>query len=579
MDKTIATVGDLEEYEKKVIIRTMFGYNIYDIRNMVNECCLTWSKPSIDGLSEYIKNRLLDIPTEKPNTCTITVAAIDGYLDCDIYVLVIFSIEHSPHVKIKENLTVKYKKRETIQSKESTVNEKYSPRKDYLRSEEYCKPANEWLAAPDTTEIQNLTNRSLEDELQHLTPIYVKPKTSTYDYDEIKDLAFNVCTNNLLKEGVTITLAELSNKIAATIKPIMKVPTDTLHVWLEYVDMMNKNGFHSKMGDIVIHVDIFEAPFGKLYNFVFVYETNTKQAVKQEEKVVKQQPKVSEFELNWEPKVDIENTTTNKNYKEDIEKIIHKGMHTYFDWRKYENRFDYITNLVKHYCSNRNDITYVEICDDGKSLFNDYQYTVTVINNGNDTEESFLIVGAFSRDGYIPNLEQNWFAQEEIPLKEPIKTPAYCAVKQLYSGYGCGQPNEKIEIEPKENTNYPSFLTKTDMSVLRVLTQVHLLSGNTGYDNSVCQQASQMLEKKCKIIRKDKLEESYFYISNQAESVWAKIYLLDLIKPTLEKQRNLSVSIDYKQLQILIKSYNDNGGNISFDFDEDRIVEIPDTIG
>jgi len=484
----------------------------------------------------------------------------------------------------------------------------------------------------------------------------VEPKTSTYDYDEIKNIVFNVCDNNLNRESEKVNLSELSNKIKAAIEPVMKKTTDTLHVWTEYVDMLNKNGFHSKMGDITIHVDIFEAPFGKLYNFVFVYQTTTKETIKQEEKplevynytelqyIIKQccsnnMPNLSKDKLirditlaikpkllsqlhtieviiqngcsdnaivanvnilsynkkifnifvtykapkSLQSEVEPMSTSTNKNYKEHIENIIHKAVRTHYDWKKYKSMDEYVGAMVYNYCLNHEDIEFKEITNEGKSLFNDYQYKVTLMNLNTNMEEGLLIVGSFERA--IHNLEKNWLEQEEIPLKVPTKQStsydgsdvhynSYCRVKKLYSGYGCGQPNEKLEIEHKENTNYPAFLTKSDMGILATLTKVFLLHGDTTYDNYVLEQADQLLpDKKFKIVRKDKLEDSYFYVSNHAESVWSKVTLLELVKPTIEKQLNKKVEIDYEQLQILIKSYNDNGGNIMYDYDNDRLIE------
>jgi hypothetical protein len=118
---------------------------------------------------------------------------------------------------------------------------------------------------------------------------------------------------------------------------------------------------------------------------------------------------------------------------------------------------------------------------------------VSILNTRTNICETIRITGRFEREknkNCITDLENNWLEQEEIPLKIPTKQRtsydgsdvhynSYCRVKKLYEGYGCGQPNEKIEIERKENTNYPAFLTKNDMSILATLTKVFLLHGDT----------------------------------------------------------------------------------------------------
>lgn len=318
------------------------------------------------------------------------------------------------------------------------------------------------------------------------------------------------------------------------------------------------------------------------------YEINTKQVVKQEEPKFSL-PKYSEFESNWEPQVNIENTTTNQNYREHITNLIHKVTHEQ-SWCFLDRtqRLEKLGALISLYMESFQDFEFSEITDEDSSLLHDYIYNVSIVNTKNNVCETIKVTGRFETEKNkcsILDLEYNWLVQEEIPLSAPVKSAytydgsdtkynAYCRVKKLYSGYGCGQPNEKIEIEPKENTNYPAFLTKTDMSILRILTSVYLLSGEIIYDNYVCEQAKQLLpDKKCKIVRKEKLVDTYFYISNQTESVWAKVFVLELLKPTIEKPVTRTVNIDYEQLQILIKSYNDNGGNITYDYSMDRLVE------
>lgn len=459
-------------------------------------------------------------------------------------------------------------------------------RSAYYGSEEYLKKTQAWHDLPEKTEIQcggpiPLVDMVAQDENKH-----------SYEYDEIKSIVFNVCSNNLKKDGEQVTLTQLSNKIKEAIKPLIKVPTNklhthTLHVWTETVGAFTDINVHSKIGDIAIHVDIFEAPFGKLYNFVFVYETNTKQTINQEPKYGL--PKYSEFETTWEPKVNIENTTTNKNYREHITNLIHKVTHER-SWCFLDRtqRLEKLLALITHYMESFRDFEFSEITDEDSSLLHDYIYNVSIVNTNTNVCETIRVTGRFETEknkNCIADLEYNWMIQEEIPLTTPTKQAtsydgsdvhynAYCRVKQLYSGYGCGQPNEKIEIQPKEGTNYPAFLTKTDMSILRILTSVYLLSGEIGYDNYVCEQVTQVIpDKKCKIVRKEKLVDTYFYISNHSESVWAKVFILELVKPTIEKPVTKTVNIDYEQLQILIKSYNDNGGNITYDYDMDRLVE------
>ena len=457
-------------------------------------------------------------------------------------------------------------------------------RSAYYGSEEYLKNTQAWHDLPEKTEIQHIgpismidmvsqpsydyetnTKQTVKQEPKYGLPKYSEfestwePKVNiqevlkTYNYTGLQYIIQQCCANN--------TPNFSKDKL---IKDITLAITPKLLSQSHVIEVVIQNGCSEN--DIVANVNIF-SDNKKIFNTSVTYKSP--------------EPLQSEVESM--------NTSTNKNYREHITNLIHKVTHErswyYLDRTQ---RLEKLSALISLYMELFRDFEFTEITDEDSSLLHDYIYNVSIVNTKTNVCETIRVTGRFETEknkNCIMDLEHNWLVQEEIPLSAPVKSAytydgsdtkynAYCRVKQLYSGYGCGQPNEKIEIQSKEGTNYPAFLTKTDMGVLRTLTNVYLLSGEIIYDNYVCEQARQVLvDKRIKIVRKEKLVDTYFYISNQSESVWAKVFILELLKPTIEKPVTKTVSIDYEQLQILIKSYNDNGGNITYDYDSDRLIE------